>query len=195
MEENKLRNEIILIGPMGVGKTYTAGLLSDKLNKPHIRIDEIRFKYYEEIGYDRKTEEAIGKEKGFFNGVYRYWKPFELYAINKILTEYSDCVFDFGAGHSVYEDEGMFNESKSILSEFENIILLLPSGDIEESVEFLKERNGINDNEGMGMLRHFITHHSNYDLCRHIVYVKNKSKEDIVNEICIVTNNGTVNLE
>lgn len=181
-----MRDEIILIGPINIGKSTASELLSAKLNKPRINIDQIRFKYYEEIGYSKETQEKLQKEKGFFNGTYRYWKPFELYAIKKILNEYSDCIFDFGAGHSVYEDAKMFEEAQELLSDFKNVILLLPSKDIEESLQFYKEQRNMNDKGTLEIIRHFITHHSNYDLCKHIIYVKNKSKEDVVDEICAI---------
>ena len=185
-----MRNEIVLIGPMHIGKSCISELISAKLNKPHIAVDAIRFKYYEEIGYDHETADRLFNEKGFFNGLYRYWKPFELYAIKKILTEYSDCIFDFGAGHSVYEDDAMFSEAKELLADFKNVILLLPSADMEESLEFYKEQRDVNDDGTLEILRHFITHHSNYDLCKHIIYVKNKSKDDIVDEVCAIYNIG-----
>lgn len=183
-----MRDEIILIGPMDIGKSTISELLSVRLNSPHIKIDQIRFKYYEEIGYSRETEEKLRNEKGFFNGTYRYWKPFELYAIKKILNEYSDCIFDFGAGHSVYEDDKMFDEAKELLADFKNVILLLPSKDIDESLKFYKEQRNINDIGTIEILRHFMTHHSNYDLCKHIIYVKDKSKDEVTDEVCAVYN-------
>ena len=183
-----MRNEIVLIGPMHIGKSSVSEIVSNKLNKPHIIIDEIRFQYYDEIGYSHETADKLFKEKGFFNGMYRYWKPFELYAIKKILNKYSDCVFDFGAGHSVYEDDEMFCEAKELLADFKNVILLLPSADTEESLEFYKKQRNVNDDDTLEILKHFITHHSNYDLCRHIIYVQNKPKEEIADEVCSIYN-------
>lgn len=175
-----MRDEIVLIGPMGVGKSHMANRLSKKLRKPHVKIDDIRFEYYNQIGFDERTQRKIWKEKGFLNGVYPYWKPFEIYAVKKILKDYSDCVFDFGAGHSVYEDDSMLNEAKEALAEFKNVILLLPSDDVQESLDFLIERNRARDSENVEMIRHFIVHHSNYDLCKHIIYVKDKSEDEIL---------------
>ena len=185
-----MRNEIILIGPMGVGKSSVSKRLSEKLNKSHINIDEIRFKYYDEIGYDKNTVEQLWKEKGFFNGVYRYWKPFELYAIKKILNEYSDCIFDFGAGHSVYEDDKMFQEVQETLNDFKNVILLLPSANSEESIEILSKiykPEAENDVEMIDFIRHTIEHHSNNDLAKYIIYGgKIKSIDDLADEIISV---------
>jgi len=179
-----MRTEIILIGPMNVGKSHISELLSQKLKKPHIKIDDIRFKYYEEIGYDQKKVERLGKEKGFFDGVYRYWKPFELHSIKRILKDFSDCIFDFGGGHSVYEDAAMLAEAKELLADFKNVILLLPTANHEESMNFFKTERGMTDEGALGITEHFLTHHSNYELCKHIIYVKNKSATEIVDEIC-----------
>ena len=44
--------EIILLGPVAAGKTTTARLISEKIKKPVISLDDLRFDYYKEIGYD-----------------------------------------------------------------------------------------------------------------------------------------------
>ncbi len=44
--------DIILMGSPAVGKTTTAQLLSEKLDKPIVSLDDLRFDYYKEIGYD-----------------------------------------------------------------------------------------------------------------------------------------------
>ena len=182
-----MRNEIVLIGPMGVGKSSVSKKISEKLNKSHISIDEVRFKYYEEIGYDKITEECLKKEKGFMKGVYLYRKPYNLYAIKKILSEFSNCVFDFGSMHSVYEDEKMFQEAKEALTDFANVFLLLPSQNKEESIKILSEiyTPKAEDNpEMIDFIRHTIEHHSNYDLAKHIIYGgKLKSIDVLADEI------------
>lgn len=43
---------IILIGPTGIGKTTVSKLLAERLGMPRVALDEIRFGYYKEIGYD-----------------------------------------------------------------------------------------------------------------------------------------------
>ena len=49
-----MKPEIILIGPIGSGKTTVAELLSIKTGLPRRSMDELRWKYYDEIGYDRE---------------------------------------------------------------------------------------------------------------------------------------------
>lgn len=186
-----MRNEIILIGPMGVGKSHISRLLSKKTNKPHIEIDELRFNYYDEIGYDKNIPKKALEIDGWMGGLILYWKPFEFYAVKKILHKFTDCIFDFGAPHSIYDDFFMFSEIKDIFSNFNNIFFLLPSENREESLEFLKNRRAKNWGEPkiehIEMLKYFMNHRSNYELCKHIVYVKNKSDNDIVEEIISIS--------
>jgi adenylate kinase family enzyme len=41
--------ELILLGSVATGKTTTAKLISEKINKPVISLDDLRFDYYKEI--------------------------------------------------------------------------------------------------------------------------------------------------
>ncbi len=65
--------DILLIGPVAVGKTTTSKLLSEKLNKPFISIDDIRFDYYKEIGYDNDHMKNLFEKAGIM-AIYQYGK-------------------------------------------------------------------------------------------------------------------------
>ena len=43
---------VILIGPISAGKSTIARLLAEKLDLPHRALDDDRWNYYKEIGYD-----------------------------------------------------------------------------------------------------------------------------------------------
>ncbi|MFL1677043.1 hypothetical protein [Paenibacillus dendritiformis] len=47
-------SNIILIGPILTGKSTLADILSQKLGYPRCSVDDVRWKYYEEIGADFK---------------------------------------------------------------------------------------------------------------------------------------------
>ena len=48
---DKERKEIILIGPVGAGKSTIAQLLSEVLKIPNVDLDHIAEKYYQENGF------------------------------------------------------------------------------------------------------------------------------------------------
>ncbi|UUV18111.1 hypothetical protein NRK67_12535 [Fusobacteria bacterium ZRK30] len=71
-----MKKDIILIGPVGAGKSTIGKLLSEKLDIPQASLDDIRWKIYKGSGYDFELAYEIMKREGFL-GIYRYWKPFE----------------------------------------------------------------------------------------------------------------------
>ncbi|UCJ13977.1 MAG: hypothetical protein JWS08_09770 [Phormidium sp. PBR-2020] len=103
-------------------------------------MDEYRWNYYKEIGYDEELAKYKRETEGFW-GIYQYWKPFEAHAVERLLSDHKNCVIDFGAGHSVYEDNSLFQRVQRVLAPYPNIVLLLPSSDLNESVQILNERN------------------------------------------------------
>ena len=183
-------NTIILIGPMSAGKSTIGKLLAEKLGLPQLAVDENRWEYYEEIGFDKALEAKIASEQGMV-GLLRYWKPFEAYAVERVLAEHSGCVIDFGAGHSVYEDDALFARVQSALNPYPNVILLLPSANLDESAKILNdrfaqllEREGVElDSNLFDVNEHFIKHPSNHKLAKMTIYTNGKSPEETCDEI------------
>lgn len=67
---------IVLIGPLGAGKSTVGRLLAAKLGLPLCVVDEVREVYYAQVGYDQAVAAEIAAAEGFW-GVMRYSKPFE----------------------------------------------------------------------------------------------------------------------
>lgn len=101
--------------------------------------------YYKEIGYDEKEADELRRHG--FEQLYKYWKQFEIHTVERIVQEYQGYIIDFGAGHSVYEDNEYFDRAKKALKNEQFIILLLPSMDMRESIEILNARNDVKINE------------------------------------------------
>jgi len=185
MTTNPQKEQIILIGPIGVGKSTLAKLLAEKLDIPQVAMDGVRWDYYNEIGYDKDVAQQI-QEKEEFVGHYRYWKLFEAHAVERILSDYGqcNCVIDFGGGHSVYEDKELFDRIAKVLAPYQNIVLILPSADLDESVSILNEKSdGGIVSRGFDFHEHFVKHHSNHDFAKYVVYTKGKSPEETCTEI------------
>lgn len=177
-----MKPEIILIGPIGSGKTTVAELLSMRTGLPRRSLDELRWKYYDEIGYDRDLARQKRTEEGFW-GLYHYWKPFEAYAVGRLLNSFHQCIFDLGGGHSVYEDDKLFYQVHDLMAPYPHVVLLIPSPDKEESIEILHSRNDYDSDGQREVNEHFVRHHSNYDLAKHIVYTKDQEPGQICHEI------------
>jgi len=181
--------KVILIGPIGAGKSTLSKLIAEKLGIPSRHMDQVRVRYYKEIGYDDDLAQQI-LNKDSFLGLYRYWKPFEAHAVERLLSENEEVVIDFGGGHSVYEDDALFARVQKALAPYPYVILILPSPDKEKSVKILNERTGGVVSEGFDFHEHFVTHHSNYDLAKHIVYTEGKTPEETCAEIVEIITSG-----
>jgi hypothetical protein len=183
-----LKPNIILIGPAQTGKSTVAKLLGQRLDMPVFDFDDQRWQYYEEIGYDKVKAQKIREEQGLA-ALAQYWKPFDIYTVERVLGAFPEgYVMAFGAVHSFYDDDALFARAKQALAPFENIVLLLPSPDVEESIEILRhrliiKRPDLNADEVMALDRLFIEHHSNYDLAKMIVYNKDKTPHETCDEI------------
>jgi hypothetical protein len=99
------------------------------------------------------------------------------------LAEHARCVFDFGAGHSVYEDAALFARVRTVLEPFPNVVLLLPSPDVDESVLLLRQRDGECVDGGVDFHEHFVKHPSNQALAKITVYTKGKTPDETRDEV------------
>ena len=152
-------------------------------------MDEHRWHYYQEIGYD----EALAKQKRETAGAWainQYWQPFEAYAVERLLADYKNCVIDFGAGHSVYEDDALFQRVQHALAPYPNVILLLPSADLDESIRILRDRNKQLPEDIQQVNEHFVRHRSNYRLAKCTVYTKAQTPEETCDEILHLVRQG-----
>jgi shikimate kinase len=173
--------EVFLIGPMGAGKSTLGKLLAEHLGRPQVSLDNIRWDYYKEIGYQKAVQQEISEREGFA-GVYRYWKRFEAYAVERALQEHHGCVMDFGAGHSVQENEDDFARIQALLAPYPNVVLLLPSPDLAEAIAILRARTPFKVGN-IPFTRYLVTHPAFRTLATQVVYTEGKTPEVIGEEI------------
>lgn len=185
VNEATMPSDIILIGPLRTGKSTVGRMLAKKLGVPHVSLDNERWAYYREIGYDDALAREI-RQKGGFLALALYWKPFDAYAVERVLAEHRLCVIDFGAGASAHENAELFVRVQQALAAYPNVVLLLPSPDPDESIRILNERTrdlvgtfaqGFNWNE------YFVRHPSNRTLAKYVVYTQGKTPVQTCAEI------------
>jgi len=176
---------IILIGPMAVGKTSVALELSRQLDCPNVPIDRIRWYYYLQQDYRIAREVQLDHD---FLQLQAYWKNFDVETIRRALEDFSNCVMDFGAGHSYYPDPAQLSAVEQIMAPFPFIFLLLPSEEKEVSlrvcVQRLKQRYGDKFHEpDHEACRLHIWHESNHRLAKQTIYSDGKTVEAVAQEI------------
>ena len=156
---------ILIIGPMATGKSTVANELAKIIDKPRVPMDRLRWYYYYKEGFSLEKEFSIES----FTDVMAYWKPFELNAVDRIVSEFPNAIIDFGAGHSYYPDERQFEEASKILEPISNIFLLLPTPDKEESIKICNERlekrkKDVLSEDEISANENFVQHESNYKI-------------------------------
>jgi len=182
-------SEIILIGPFLAGKSTIGALLAEKLHIPQISLDKIRRNYYREIGFNDALEQEI-RQKGGFLAVALYWSLFNYHAIERVLTEHQNCVFDFGAGPIVFESDELSSRIEQTLAPYPHVVRLLPAADEEESIEILRGRatalSGTTA-QGFDWSQYFVKHRRNQGLAKYAVYTKGRIPEETCEEILTLT--------
>jgi hypothetical protein len=174
---------ILFIGPVRAGKTTLARLIATQLNFTHISLDDLRWKYYREVGYDDNLAKQIRAQGGFLALMF-YRQLFDAYSAERVLGDYPDAVIDFGAGIGPFENQEHMEHIRTLFEPIPNIILLLPSPDIEESLRILRQRdiNPLADLK-FDINAHFINHPGYKLLAKHIIYTNNNTPEQSCAEV------------
>jgi hypothetical protein len=179
----KMKDEILLLGPVGSGKSTVGALLARQLEIPQVSLDKIRWRYYEEIGYDAELAQQIRRQGGFL-ALVLYWQLFDAYSVERVLAEYGNCVIDFGAGVGVYESREQFDRVLHALAPYRNVFLLLPSPDPARSLQILQERDPDPPSDlNFDFNAHFLAHHGYHSLAKFTVYTEDKTPAETCAEI------------
>ena len=188
-----MEKTIILIGPMMAGKSTVGRLLSERLGLEQFVLDDLRWDYFNEIGYDEEEARRIATSEAGMLGLLVYWKPFEVHAVERALADHSGCIIDFGAGYTVQKDADLFGRVEHALAPYKHVILLLPSPDPDESIAILNERMAAllrAENQPEERIpdvlkanEEFVRHPANGRLAKQVVYTEGKTPEETCTEI------------
>ena len=184
--DRQTRREIVLIGPYGAGKSTLSRLIAERLNIRRRSLDDLRFDYYRELGYDDRAAERIKLTEGF-GAYYRHCKRFEAHGVRRILEEHTSCVFDLGSGHTVYEDSNLFAKVCAALQPFANVVLVLPDPDPNRSFALLESRCILELAPGVSLNQHLLQSPCNWMLAKHTVYTHGKTPEQTAEQILELT--------
>ena len=127
-EPTKQYSTIIVFGPQGVGKSTITNLLGKKLQMPVISSDD----YVEQgdwIKEKNKKQGWLKRKENEFVGTVEYLKS----NLGK------PVILDIGGSHGVWEGQHT-EEILSMISNYPNRFLILPSENLDKSKEFLRSR-------------------------------------------------------
>jgi adenylate kinase family enzyme len=126
-EEQTNYSTIIIIGPQGVGKSTLTNALGKKLNMPVISSDEY-INQGDWASEPTKKQGWIKRKENEFSGMVNL--------LNKHLGK--PVILDIGGSHGVWEGEQL-QTIKSLVKNYPNRILLLPSKDFNKSQHQLRK--------------------------------------------------------
>jgi hypothetical protein len=151
-----MRLPILLLGPHRAGKSTVGRLLAERLGVPLVQLGSISPRHYTEIGYDEAAMRSSW-ENGW-DGFYRYMQPFEAYAIERALPELGDCILELDSRQAAFNDPDLLARVQRALEPYPNVVLLLPSPDLEEAVRLIEQRQQVVVN-GREINEHFVRYH------------------------------------
>ncbi|MFD2079025.1 shikimate kinase [Actinopolymorpha cephalotaxi] len=182
------RPEYVLIGPVCAGKTTLGARLAERLGVEHVQLDSIANDYYRIApGWDADTYNALMADS--FVAAYRHFEPALAFAVESVVRDHHDCIFDLGAGHTSFLDRRLHERVVSALSPFSNVVLLLPSADTMTSVRTLWERcrqrghTWIHD--GVDFIEHWVTDDQNRRLADRVLFTEDRDPDALVEEILL----------
>lgn len=178
---------VVLIGPTCAGKTTQSELLARRLGLPAICLDEIAEPYYEASGFGHEVIARLLNEQGFL-ATYRQHGRGMAYATERMLAEYDRGILDLGAGHSHFQEPELFERVRRALAPCPNVVLLLPSPDLDESVRIIRARNLAErgwdwSDGGYDFIEHWIKDPCNHELAKQTIYTEGRSAEAVCDEI------------
>jgi len=176
---------IILLGPLGVGKSTIAAKLSSALGLPRCCYDEIKSGYLEGAGFELRQAHRIRDTKGMYE-MCMYTNQFAVEVLERVLGEHPGHVIDLGAGSYCFEEAWQVSRAKEMFRSIKNSILLMPSADLATCILTLP---GVRERRYMNT--YFIMHPLNLALARHTLYTSGKTPELTTTEAIELIHAGT----
>ena len=168
---------IILMGPIGVGKSTQAELLSKELDQPRCSYDEVKAEYRKRVGFSNKTAQSIHDEHGLY-AMISYMNEFKSQILEPIINDHPGHVIDLGGGAQCFDQPHQVARAQKAFESVSDIFLLLPSQDLATNITTLP---GIKENYPINA--YLIMHPTNELFAKQTVFTLGKTPEKIMHEI------------
>jgi len=166
---------------MASGKSTIGSLVARQLARTHIELDDHRWRYYDEIGFDHELARTL-HARGDTRAILDYSKPFEVHAVERAMQEFPGAVVSFGAGHSVHAVADHAMRVRVALEDW-FVALLEPSADRDRSLAVLDSRlariEGFPLELGHELNRAYLTADSNASLATETFFTDHRSPAEV----------------
>ena len=170
-----MSDQVIILGPLNVGKSTLAKILAQKLDMPRCCLDDIQWAYLAETDFEHeKAKSLIRSDLEEFR---RYTNPYLVSVVQRAIHEHPSHIIDFGAGHTAFDESDHIELIKSILLPVTRVLLLMPSSDIDVCLSSLP-----GPADGMRMNPTFIEHPLKHELANHVIYTLDKNPAEVADE-------------
>jgi len=168
---------IILMGPVGVGKSTQAKLLAKELGQPRCSYDEVKASYLDDLGFNKKSAMAIEKEQGEY-AMFCHMNNFRYQILRRVIDEHPEHIIDLGGGIHCYNEPHQVDSAREVFDQIDEIFYLLPSRDLATNINMLPGFK-----EGFAINTYIMMHPTNALFAKKMIYTLGKTPEEIMREI------------
>ena len=178
---------IVLIGPMGAGKTTLSRALSEAVGVPYAPLDWVGFHAMVRDGLDVRAYEADET----WADKHRRRMPHLIAAVEDAIRSFPEFLLDFGAGHAHFETEDEQARLRSVLGPLPNVFLVMPCADPAEAEAICLARDKARwakaghewDATRAPYHRAFVRSEAFREVAKHTVLTEGRSVQDCVAEM------------
>ena len=195
--ENIFNKSIVLIGPVAAGKSTISEIIQRQKNElglVHMPLDKTSEFYLNYYGYDFSKGRNLMKS-GSYQEYLNYRQLFNFQYIKSLIDNIDrPYLLEFGGSDTITSTNEDSEELKSMLREFKNVVLLLPSKDKKYSEQILERRVTHLVDESMGKFLKFVNRQLLQDgfyeeVVTSTVYTESKTPEEVAYEILELVKN------
>ena len=168
---------IILMGPIGAGKSTQAKLLSQTLGQRRCSYDEVKGGYRTKVGFSGEIARSINEEHGLY-AMISYMNEFKSQMLGPIINDHPGHVIDLGGSAQCFDEPQQIERARQVFDPIPDIFLLLPSQDLATNITSLpglKEDYPIN--------AYLIMHPTNALFAKKTIYTLGKTPAETMQEI------------
>lgn len=178
---------IVLIGPMGAGKTTLSRALSAAVGVPYAPLDWVGFHTMVRDGLDVRAYEADET----WADKHRRRLPHLIAVAEDVIRSFPRFLLDFGAGHAHFETAEEQARLRAVLGPLPNVFLVMPCADLDEAEANCVARDKARwaqaghewDATRAPFHRAFVRSESFRQVAKHTVFTEGRSVEDCVAEM------------